>query len=151
MWNAKVEEWHWPLQERACQTFLFSACYTRERAWVKFCMISTRHWFVLCHTPTFADPPTITSQQGSIVYHEAGSVLNLTCSAQNLSIAWYYENVPLERGSTLQYRIFDNRLEISNLGFQQAGWYTCAASNPSGRAEGDFLVVVGGEKLCYHN
>lgn len=76
-------------------------------------------------------------------------MLNLTCSAQNLAIAWYHENIPLETAES--GRIHANRLEIPDISFEQAGWYTCTTSNQSGRAEREFLVVVGGKECKYCN
>ena len=102
---------------------------------------------MILHCVIFSGVPTIISNLPPILYAEVNTTLTLTCTAQNLSIAWYHENVPLATGgsdNTLRHRIIGTQLEIPNLDLQQAGWYTCAASNQLGRAERDFLVVVGG-------
>lgn len=104
---------------------------------------------MILHCVILSGVPTIISNLPPVLYTEVNTTLTLTCTAQNVSIAWYHENVPLATGgsdNTLRHRTIGNGLEIPNLDLQQAGWYTCVASNQFGRAERDFLVVVGGEE-----
>ena len=78
--------------------------------------------------------------------------LNCTTLGSNISIAWYYNQIPINvfSSSTLFLpndppRVVDNVLMFSKLKVSDSGWYTCAASNKYGRKEIDMLLVVEGK------
>ena len=56
------------------------------------------------------------------------------------SFAWYFNNEPIATETVLR-----GNLTLSFLQTKDGGWYTCAAANRFGRAERDFLLIVGGK------
>ena len=89
--------------------------------------------------------PDVTFMNETIVYASAGENMSLSCSTadQADSIAWYFNNVPVTRGTDMRGELWFTPLrETDN------GWYTCAAANRYGRVERDFLLVVVGKFLC---
>ena len=65
-------------------------------------------------------------------------------------MAWYIENIPInpEGGSPFdneEPQIVGDDLVFNSVDIMRnSGWYTCATANQFGRAEMDFLLIVGG-------
>ena len=99
-------------------------------------------------------PPTIISDSDSFTYAEDGRPLTIHCTADpGALVAWYIENIPIDPqdNDEEEPRIIGGDLIFTRVRMRHSGWYTCAVANQFGRAEEDFLVIVGGgEMIEFH-
>ena len=90
----------------------------------------------------------LNSSNATVVYRKVGSSVTLSCATTAVTngIVWYFNNEPLTTGAV---EVQQGSLTFSSLTLTDGGWYTCTADNDFWRGEKDFLLVVGGEFVCY--
>ena len=100
-------------------------------------------------------PPSITLQPSQTVYALVGQRVSLECTAEGdptPSVYWIEPSEP-RRGDLapdgLGYDVYEGSaiLDITNVGREDQGYYTCVATNSGGRTE-DSLQLIG---RLWHN